>query len=310
MEGSQGIAAKAVNSPFHHLTISQLHALHVTLLGLLLEVVALVVELFTLGQGNFNLGKAPVVHEQAQGDDGEALVLAFAGQLFQLALVEQQLALAHGVVVVVGTQRVGRDAHLVNPEAAVGVEEAVAVAEVDVAGADAFDFGALQHHARVVAGQEGVLVAGAAVANVDYFRLVVFLGHADFQFRGGRARPCSPCSAAKRAARRARLTMRCPVCPVATSRSPTQASTVQRRAAPCKAAKVARMLSVSPPKAGPWCSMLSSVPMPSSPSSFISSTNRRPAHSSSRARAKVLITACTSPPASGPKSAKSAGCTV
>jgi len=55
---------------------------HVALLRFFLQVVALVVELFALGEGDFNLGEAPVRHEQAQRDDGQALVYHLAAQLF------------------------------------------------------------------------------------------------------------------------------------------------------------------------------------------------------------------------------------
>ena len=69
-------------------------AFHVSLL----DTLALVVQLLTPGQGNLQFRITPVIDKQPGGHDGQALLVALAGELEDLTLVGQQLARADGRV--------------------------------------------------------------------------------------------------------------------------------------------------------------------------------------------------------------------
>ena len=58
--------------------------------------------MFASCQGDIQFGQAVFVDEQGDGHDGEAFLLHFVLQFAQFAGIEEQFAVALGVVVVVG----------------------------------------------------------------------------------------------------------------------------------------------------------------------------------------------------------------
>jgi len=122
---------------------------------------ALVPVLFALGEGYLALDAA-VLEVELDGDEGVALLGGEDFQLFDLALVEEELARAEALVVHGVAVREGADVG-VEEEALAVFEEAVGVFEVGFAFADGLDLGAAEGDARLEAVGEEVVEAGGAV---------------------------------------------------------------------------------------------------------------------------------------------------
>ena len=138
-------------------------AVHLALGILQLEGFALVVLLLTPGQGDIDLGQPAVVNKEAEGDNGKPLLLRLALQLVELLALQQQLAVALGVVVVVRSPPVLGDVHAAHEQLA-AVEVAVGIHQAGLAGAYRLDLGARQHDSGRVGLEELVVVARPLVA--------------------------------------------------------------------------------------------------------------------------------------------------
>jgi len=121
--------------------------------------------MLTLSQSNNQLGQAFVANEEAGGDDGEAGVLALGGKFAELLLGEQQLAVAAGVVVVVGAVEILGYVHAFYPELTV-YECAVAVGQAGFGVTDGFYLRSREHNAGCPGIKQLVVKRGALVLYV------------------------------------------------------------------------------------------------------------------------------------------------
>ena len=125
--------------------------------------------MFASCQGDVEFGQAVFVDEQHDGHDGEALFLNFVLQLAQLACVEEQLAVAFWVVVVVGALGVFGNVHS-NDKQLVAFEAAIRIRQARLAATDGLDLRPRQHDARRQRLHEEILEGGALVL---YFDVVI-----------------------------------------------------------------------------------------------------------------------------------------
>lgn len=112
---------------------------------LFLGSLAFVVHLFTARQGYFQLGETPFVEIELGGHHGESLFLGAVLYFFELLFVEQQNAVAQGLMVEPAGLFVGTDVHIAHHQLAV-VEGAVGIGQVHFRLSYAFDFAASQYH--------------------------------------------------------------------------------------------------------------------------------------------------------------------
>ncbi len=91
-----------------------------------------------------------------------------------LRAVQEQLALAHRVVIAVGALRIGADVRPVQEHLPVALDGAIGVGQVQLAVAQALDLGADQRNARLEALQQLVVEARLAVVGDQ---LGACLGH-------------------------------------------------------------------------------------------------------------------------------------
>ena len=68
---------------------------------IILNALAFIILVLTLGKGDDEFGQTCVAYKEAGRDYGKAGILAFSGQLAQFLLGEQKLAVALGFVIVV-----------------------------------------------------------------------------------------------------------------------------------------------------------------------------------------------------------------
>ena len=95
--------------------------------------------MFASRQGDIQFGQTILVDEQHDWHDGEAFFLHFVLQFAQLAGVEKQLAVALGVVVVVGTLGIFCDVHS-DDKQLVTLETAIRIRQACLASTDGLDF--------------------------------------------------------------------------------------------------------------------------------------------------------------------------
>src|SRR3954452_6659183 len=129
------------------------------------EVLALVVVLLTLGQGELDLG-VPVVEVDRERHQGETVLAQPALHLADLVTLEQQLAHPARLVVGPGALGVLGDVHAVQEDFAV----ALVTERVDqrrTAGPQRLDLGAGQRHAGLDGVEDRVVVARLAVRGHD-----------------------------------------------------------------------------------------------------------------------------------------------
>ena len=131
-------------------------SIHLPAVFLLLQGLSLVILLLTLAEGDVHLSPALVVDEYEGWHDGEARLLAVVLQSAQLALGEEQLAVAASLVVAKRTIEIRRYVHALHPELPL-VEVAVAVHERSLAPSDRLNLGAREHDACGVGVNEEVL---------------------------------------------------------------------------------------------------------------------------------------------------------
>ena len=132
------------------------HSVHLPPVFLLLEALALVEEFLSLGQGDVHLCPSVLVDEDQDGDDGEAHLLHRLGQPVDLAPVEQQLAVAPGLVVAIRPIEIGRHVHSLDPHLAID-DGAVGIHKRCLTKSDGLDLGAGEHDARRIGLDEEIL---------------------------------------------------------------------------------------------------------------------------------------------------------
>jgi len=120
----------------------------------------------TAGEAEFDLGVASLEVE-LEGYDGEAALGGEAGEVFDFAAVEEELAGARGVEVVLGGGFVGGYVEVVEPGIA-ALDARVGLAEVDAAVPNGLDFGASEDEAGVVGLHYLVVVSGFSVDGDDF----------------------------------------------------------------------------------------------------------------------------------------------
>ena len=117
---------------------------------LVFQRVTLVVLFLTFSQRYVHLGEALLVQIHAQGDDGEAILMASVLlQRAYLLLVQQQLTVAARLVVVVRAIEIGRNVHALHPNLAV-VNVAERIYQRCLTQTDGLYLRARKHHARRV----------------------------------------------------------------------------------------------------------------------------------------------------------------
>ena len=141
------------------------HASHFALVSFLLERLALIILFLTLSQGDDHFAEPLFIDEHPDGYDGKAWVFAAPLQLLQLFAVKQQLAVAAGRVVIVGTIEVLSDVHVLHPQFAVG-KIAEGIDQAGFAQAYRFDFCTSQHDTGGIGIDEGVVERGSLVLYV------------------------------------------------------------------------------------------------------------------------------------------------
>ena len=117
--------------------------------------------LFACGDGKFAFDAA-VAEVEPNGDKRRALSLGGGGELFDLAMMQQQFSRAQALVIHGVAVREGADVG-VQEEGLAVLEQAIGVLEVGLAFANGLDFGTAQGDATLVAVAEEVVKAGRAV---------------------------------------------------------------------------------------------------------------------------------------------------
>src|ERR1700731_2172377 len=130
-------------------------------------VLAAVPDFFALGQRNFALGDA-VAKVYPQRDYGQTLGLGAAGQLVDFVLVQQQFPGTQGFMVPRTARHVLRDVGVFEPRAA-GLEIDISIANIGLALAKSFNFGAMQDETGLIALQQMIIIRGRAVLRHDLF---------------------------------------------------------------------------------------------------------------------------------------------
>ena len=155
------------------LFLSLKHAVHFSLVVFLLERLALVVLLLTLGKGNDEFGQALLIDEESGGDDGEAWVLLLVLQVAQFFLAQQELAFTACRMVIVRTVEILRYVHVLHLQLSVN-EIAVGVHEAGFAEADRLDFRSRKHNACGIGIYELIVERRLLVLYVYRSRLFLF----------------------------------------------------------------------------------------------------------------------------------------
>ena len=148
------------------------HSVDGTFVLAFLDGLALVKLALASGNGDDELGKAALVDEQAQGDDGKTGLHGVLGNAAYFLAVEQQLAVAMGGVVVVGAIAVLGNVHAFHPNLAVN-DHAIGVGQAAFALTDGLDFGARQDDARSEGLDDLIVERRLAVLDVDRIMVVV-----------------------------------------------------------------------------------------------------------------------------------------
>lgn len=121
-------------------------SLNVALCVRLLQLLSLVMKFTSLAQGEFTLGNAALIEEDSQRDQCQPFFFGSAGELGELAAVDQQLARSFRFVVPERRLRILRDIAPDQPQV-VPLYASVGFVELTLAVAKAFDFASLQDHA-------------------------------------------------------------------------------------------------------------------------------------------------------------------
>jgi len=129
--------------------------------------------LFALRKGHFAFGYS-LTEVNAQGNDGQALVVHFSLQLIDLFLVQEQLPRTERPVIEGPAGEVFADMEIDEPDFA-APDHPIGIAEVSSAFAERFHFGAKQHHARFELLKKNVIVGSSAILSYQDFFDFFFL---------------------------------------------------------------------------------------------------------------------------------------
>ena len=148
------------------------HAVDGALVLALLDGLALVVLTLASCGCDDQLGKATLVDEEAQGDDGDTGLLGVAGDAAYFLAVEQQLAVTMGSVVVIGTVTVLGNVHVLDPNLTID-DHTIGIGQAALALTDGLDFGAREHNARSERLDNLIVERRLAVFDIDCIVIVV-----------------------------------------------------------------------------------------------------------------------------------------
>ena len=131
-------------------------------------------------QGDVEFGQALLVDEEQHRDDGQAFLLDFGLEFAQFAFGEQQLAVAFGIVVVVGAFVVFSDVHAYHKQF-ISFIGAIGFSQAGFAVADRLDFSASKDNAGSERFHQEILMFGALVFDIDIV-VARFLIHFDSSY--------------------------------------------------------------------------------------------------------------------------------
>src|ERR1039458_4314721 len=117
---------------------------------------ALVPELFALGQGEFDFDFA-ILEIHAGGDQSESLLLGLANELANFFFVKQKFAGAENGMIGVVAVLIGADVAVEEPEFAL-LDQAVGVLEIGLAGANGLYFGSGENHSGLEFFEQEIVV--------------------------------------------------------------------------------------------------------------------------------------------------------
>lgn len=140
-------------------------ALDGALVFFLAQRLPLVVRVLALTECNLEFGQPFLVDEEFQWHDGLAGILDRIQQLAQLALGEQQFAVAFRLVVIVRPESVRGDVHSFHPQLAVN-ERAVRVSQSCFAFTNRLDFGTEKLQSGSVAVEDQIIERRALIFDV------------------------------------------------------------------------------------------------------------------------------------------------
>ena len=138
-------------------------ALHLAVVIAFPEVVAAVVVLFAVadGEGDFDFAVFPV---EGKGDEGIAFRGGGFGELADLGFMQEQLAGGGDVMVLAVAVGVFVDAGAIEPDGFF-FHLGEGIGDLAFAGAEGFHLGAVQHNARLVGVEDGIIPAGFVVGD-------------------------------------------------------------------------------------------------------------------------------------------------
>ena len=129
------------------------------------ECLSLVKLFLTFAEGEVHLGAPMLIEEHEQGDDGVTSLLGSTLKTCYLAPVEQEFAVALGLMVVIGAIEIGGDVHSLHPYLTI-VDVAEGIHQTGFAETDRFYLGACEHDTCRVSLDEEILKRGFLIADV------------------------------------------------------------------------------------------------------------------------------------------------
>jgi hypothetical protein len=144
---------------------------------LFLDILALVVFLFTACQGNFQLGITAFSNENSEGDNGQSLFPDLLFQFSEFPVGEQQFAVSLGEMVVNVAEIIFSDVHPFHKKLTL-VEIAIGINETGLAGPDGFDLGSRKLNTRHKFIEYLIIMPGFFIFDID---LVHFPDAAELQ---------------------------------------------------------------------------------------------------------------------------------
>jgi hypothetical protein len=133
-------------------------------------------QLFTFGQPEFDLGKAPLGEIDAEGDERESLLLRLAKELIDLLAVEEQFPSTERLVIHDVAVAIGTDVAVVEKDLT-ALHAGVAILQVHAPLSQGFDLRTLEHDARLELLFNEVVVVGLAIRSDGFFALLFLLLH-------------------------------------------------------------------------------------------------------------------------------------
>ena len=131
-----------------------------------LDGLALVVFFLAFGKGDDEFGIAVVSDEELDGDDGEAFLLVGGPEVLELALGQEELAVARRFVLAPGAPEILGDVEAADVELAGKVKIAISILEGSLSATDGLDLRPDQHDAGRIGLEELVVERGPAVGHL------------------------------------------------------------------------------------------------------------------------------------------------